>query len=91
MGFNDPLCAYWDGLHNYFNQNEEPFHAKFKGQQWNGPCAENVTANYHIDLRGSMPSYYKLVNKNPNAFKIVMYNGDWDSVIPYGDTVQNLQ
>lgn len=50
-----------------------------------------MTANYHIDLRGSMPSYYKLVNKNPNAFKIVMYNGDWDSVIPYGDTVQNLQ
>lgn len=36
--FNGAPCAYFDGVYDYFNKNEEPFHAKFQGMQWNGPC-----------------------------------------------------
>lgn len=91
LKYNDPTCAYFDGLHSYFNLNEEAFHAKWKGQQWNGPCADNVTSNYHIGLRGSMDSYRYLLNKISTLYKIVVYSGDWDSVVPYLDTVKNLK
>lgn len=36
--FNGAPCAYFDGVYDYFNKNEEQFHAKFKGMVWNGPC-----------------------------------------------------
>lgn len=36
--FTDAPCAYFDGVYDYFNKNEEPYHAKFKGMTWNGPC-----------------------------------------------------
>lgn len=36
--FNGAPCAYFDGIYDYFNKNEEQFHAKFKGMVWNGPC-----------------------------------------------------
>lgn len=38
IGYNDPTCAFFDGVHSYFNENDVAFHAKFKGQIWNGPC-----------------------------------------------------
>lgn len=59
--------------------------------QWNGPCAENVTDHYHISLRGSIDSYRYLFNKNSSTYKIVVYSGDWDSVVPYIDTIKNLK
>lgn len=58
---------------------------------WNGPCADNVTSNYHINLRGSIDSYRYLLNKNSSIYKIVVYSGDWDSVVPYIDTIKNLK
>lgn len=39
--FNGAPCAYFDGIYDYFNTNEEQFHAKFKGMVWNGPCVTN--------------------------------------------------
>jgi len=91
LKYNDPLCAYFDGVHSYFNLNEEAFHAAFKGQLWNGPCADNVTTAYDASLRGSVDSYRYLLNKNSSLYKIVVYSGDWDSVVPYVDTIKNLK
>jgi hypothetical protein len=34
-----PPCGYFDGVFNYFNLHTEDFHARFKDQVWNGPCA----------------------------------------------------
>lgn len=34
--FNGAPCAYFDGVFNYFNLNEEAYHAK--KHKWNGPC-----------------------------------------------------
>jgi hypothetical protein len=39
QGFNASLCSYFDGIFNYFNINNEAYHAKFKREhKWNGPC-----------------------------------------------------
>lgn len=32
-------CAYFDGISDYFNINAEAYKAKWKGMNWNGPCA----------------------------------------------------
>jgi hypothetical protein len=39
--YNDSTCAYFNGIHDYFNNNDEAFHAKFKGQPFNGPCVSS--------------------------------------------------
>jgi hypothetical protein len=39
--FNGAPCAYLDGIYDYFNKNEDQFHAKFKGMVWNGPCVNH--------------------------------------------------
>ncbi len=36
--FNGAPCAYFDGVYDYFNKNEENYHAAFTGMVWNGPC-----------------------------------------------------
>lgn len=36
--YNAAPCAYFDGLFDYFNINEEAYHAKWQGMKWNGPC-----------------------------------------------------
>lgn len=38
--FNGAPCAYFDGVFDYFNLNEESYHGKFTGQKWNGPCVK---------------------------------------------------
>lgn len=38
--FNGAPCAFFDGIYYYFNTNEEQFHAKFTGMEWNGPCVK---------------------------------------------------
>lgn len=81
-------CAYFDGVFSYFNANAEAYHAKFKGMTWNGPCAENIS--YSIDLKGSMASYRYLLSKI-NKYSITLYNGDWDDVVPYIDTLKNMR
>jgi hypothetical protein len=56
--YNAAPCAFFDGVHDYFNLNEVPFKAKFPGQPWNGPCA-NI--KYTVDRAGSMHSYRYLL------------------------------
>lgn len=89
--FNGAPCAFFDGIHDYFNLNDEAFKAKFPGQQWNGPCAENIT--YNIDPSGSMASYRYLLSLIPTSRKIsiILYNGNWDAVVPYVDTLKNIR
>ena len=88
--FNGAPCAYFDGVFDYFNINEQAYHAKFEGMKWNGPCASNVS--YHIDLAGSMASYRILLSRQSIAnYQIVLYNGDWDDVVPYHDTIKGIK
>jgi len=56
---------------------------------WNGPCAGNVSANYHVDLKGSLESYRYLLTRT-HVLQFVLYNGEWDAVVPYVDTLKNL-
>ncbi len=85
-GNSDAPCAYFDGVYNYFNLNNAAFHAKWPSQQWNGPCAENVT--YNADYEGSIKSYTYLINRK---IKVVLYNGNADAVVPYIDTYKGLE
>lgn len=88
--FNGAPCAYFDGVFDYFNLNRKEYNAKFDGMTWNGPCAENIT--YHIDLAGSMAAYRILLSRMQEArYQIVLYNGDWDDVVPYHDTVKGIK
>jgi hypothetical protein len=44
--------------------------------------------NYEIEQTGSLDDYrYLLAQKK---YKIVLYNGDWDAVVPYTDTLKGL-
>lgn len=86
--FNGAPCAYFDGVFNYFNLNEEAYHAK--KHKWNGPCAEDI--KYTIDLDGSMQSYRILLSRLfSKSYQIVLYNGDWDDVVPYHDTIKSIK
>lgn len=65
--------------------------------RWNGPCviifyifiqAENIT--YHLDPAGSIEAYKFLLAREVNRTQIHLYNGNWDVVVPYIDTVKNI-
>lgn len=81
-------CAFFDGMSDYFTVNAEAYKAKWKGMAWNGPCAENIT--YELDLAGSMASYKYLIGRQ-RYYTIALYNGDWDDVVPYTDTLKNMK
>ena len=51
--------------------------------------AENITGKYYIDLHGSMENYRYLLDRL-DKYHIILYNGDWDDVVPFSDTVQNI-
>ncbi len=51
--------------------------------------AENITGKYLISLDGSMEQYRYLLDRL-DKYHIILYNGDWDDVVPFSDTVQNL-
>jgi hypothetical protein len=51
--------------------------------------ADNITAKYYITLAGSIPEYRYLLNKL-SSYQIVLYSGDWDDVVPYTDTLKNI-
>jgi hypothetical protein len=52
--------------------------------------AENIT--YHIDYEGSMDSYRYLLSRiHEKNYVIHLYNGNWDVVIPYHDTIENIK
>lgn len=42
-----------------------------------------------IDQSGSMFQYTYLLTRL-NDIHLVLYNGDWDAVVPYVDTIKNL-
>lgn len=42
-----------------------------------------------MDQDGSLESYSKLLIKD--KYKIVLYNGDWDDVVPFRDTLAGLE
>lgn len=71
--------------------NDVAFKAKFPGQNWNGPCAQNIS--YQIDPAGSMHSYRYLLSLIPTSRKmsIILYSGTWDAVVPYVDTQKGIK
>lgn len=87
-GYNAAPCSYFDGLYDYFNLNADAYHAAWAGQKWNGPCA---TLDYHVDLEGSIKEYRYLLARADKNYQIVLYNGDWDDVVPYHDTIKNIK
>lgn len=52
--------------------------------------ADNVTAKYMISLHGSMEEYRQIIGKQ-NKYSVILYNGDWDDVVPFTDTIKNLE
>lgn len=88
--FNGAPCAFFDGIHDYFNLNEQAYKAKIPGMEWNGPCAEKI--KYTIDPEGSMHSYRYLLGlaNTDRKISIVLYSGTWDSVVPYTDTLKGI-
>lgn len=52
--------------------------------------AEDITGKYYINVAGSMQEYRYLLNKL-NDYHVVLYSGDWDDVVPYTDTIKNLE
>lgn len=89
--YNGAPCAFFDGIYDYFHLNDVAWKAKFAGQNWNGPCAEGI--NYTIDPDGSMNSYRHLLGlllSPERKISIILYNGNWDAVVPYVDTVKGI-
>ena len=52
--------------------------------------ADDVALKYTIDLSGSMYQYIHLLTRTEHL-SIYLYNGDWDSVVPFRDTIKNIQ
>ena len=44
---------------------------------------------YVIDISGSMYQYLHLLTRTEHL-SIYLYNGDWDSVVPFRDTIKNI-
>lgn len=51
--------------------------------------AEDINAKYTIDQSGSTYQLSYLLNRLSDIH-LVFYNGDWDAVVPYLDTLKNL-
>lgn len=62
--FNGAPCAYFDGIHDYFQLNTKAYNAKNSSMMWNGPCAE---IDYTVDPAGSMASYRHLLSLIPST------------------------
>ena len=43
-----------------------------------------------IDQSGSLFQMQYLLTRL-DTIHLVLYNGDWDAVVPFGDTIKNLQ
>ena len=87
--FNGAPCAFFDGIHDYFNLNEIAWKSK-AGQEWNGPCA---SIKYIADPEGSIHSYRHLLGlmTTDRKISITLYSGTWDSVVPYQDTYKGIK
>jgi hypothetical protein len=64
--------------------------SKFEKETWRGPCPNN-DFKYSVDPAGSMESYrYLLGLTDPRKIGITLYNGNWDAVVPYVDTLKGM-
>ena len=88
-GFNGAPCAYFDGMYQYFNAHVSEYHAE-EGRKWNGPCAEDISQKYKMDIAGSTHQLTYLLTRQDDIH-IILYNGDWDGVVPYVDTLKNME
>jgi serine carboxypeptidase-like clade 2 len=77
-------CPSDNGIIEYLNIHAADYHSKSEGR-WS-PCSDIY---YDIDSKGSI-AQYKRIRLN-SAVKIWLYNGDWDDVVPYPDTLKNLE
>ena len=44
-----------------------------------------MTGKYSISLKGSMEEYRYLLDRS-SKYHVILFNGDWDSVVPFSDT-----
>jgi len=49
-----------------------------------------VSDHYQITESGSISAYRYLLTRT-HLLQFVLYNGEWDSVVPYVDTLKNLE
>lgn len=42
-----------------------------------------------MSVQGSIAAYKFLINTG--KYRIILYSGDWDDVVPYTDTLKNFQ
>ena len=42
-----------------------------------------------MTVQGSIEAYQFLIARG--KYRIILYNGDWDDVVPYTDTLKNFQ
>jgi hypothetical protein len=77
-------CPNDNGIIQYFVAHASDYHSK-STEDWT-PCTD---VNYDIDPKGSI-AQYKRIRLN-SAVKIWLFNGDWDDVVPFPDTLKNLE
>lgn len=70
---------------DYLNQFKSAYNVFAVNKTW-APC---TSLKYDDTKSGSMEQYEQIF-LNP-AIKVWLYNGDWDNVIPYTDTINNLK
>jgi hypothetical protein len=52
--------------------------------------AEDISEHYIIGESGSLSEMRYLFTRLDDI-QVVLYNGDWDGVVPFGDTLKNLE
>jgi hypothetical protein len=51
---------------------------------------DKISEKYTIDQSGSMTQWTQLLG-DAGKYHLVLYNGDWDDVVPFTDTIKNMQ
>jgi Carboxypeptidase C (cathepsin A) len=76
-------CVYTTGLTGYLNRNDvkQALHVNTK-TNWE-ICNDYINGNYSVAPDGSLPQYQQLLSSG--KYRILIYNGDADSVVPYND------
>lgn len=85
--YGDGDCEYDHGLQTYFDVN-----AHIWNSQTSVPfaaCNDTIFEAYDREPRGSLDAYRSIINRG--QIKVYLYNGDWDDVVPFRDTIKNLQ
>lgn len=73
---------------DYFTAHATDFHSQ--SSKWEGPCSEDITGKYQISLKGSMDEYRYLLDRISD-YHLILFNGDWDSVVPFSNTMRNIE